>query len=232
MTEPIPSRTQDKGEIILAAVVATASISLPVVGVLGGLVFALASTNSRRTETWMRHMQAAVEELQRVHDRSPEALVEDPHFVDAVYRLTASALTSHQEEKLRALQAALVVIGAGQLEQAHLNSFVVAVLDSLTPVHFEVILFVAANLDQLGSLRELEEAFILYSQVGHLGRPEFRLLMRDLESKQLLSLADVYDYPEYHGVSVATWPSDNNPQPIQITELGSEILKIVRKSKH
>ena len=100
----------------------------------------LAPPLERRREKWFQMLGTAVEQLQqKVEGLSLEALSGNEVFITVVAQATQVALRTHQDEKLNALQAAVMNAGVPNPPAEDLQLMYVRFVDELSPWHIRVL---------------------------------------------------------------------------------------------
>jgi hypothetical protein len=94
----------------------------------------------RRREKWFRMLAEAVEQLQQsVQGITPEVLAANEVFISVTAQATQVALRTHQEEKLQALQAAVLHSGIPGAPSEDRQLMYLRFIDELTPWHLRVL---------------------------------------------------------------------------------------------
>jgi len=133
-----PNRTgADVTHAVIKAVVGAVPYAGSALSVLMETVFA--PPVERRRELWLRSLAQAVDELQRIHGLTAEALSDNDSFISAAVQATQIALRSHQDEKLQALQAAVVSAGSPHAPADTRQSVYLRLVDELTPAHLRIL---------------------------------------------------------------------------------------------
>jgi hypothetical protein len=138
--EPVPPKT---GKADVAHALAKAVISeVPLIGAPAAELFSLVVTpplERRRTE-WLNAIYGRLKQLEgEVQGFKIEALKDNPLFITTVMHATIAALRNHQEEKLDALQNAVVNSARGIDIEENLQLMFLNMVDELTPLHMRVL---------------------------------------------------------------------------------------------
>lgn len=121
------------------AVVKAGISAVPIVGGAAAelLGLALAPPLEKRRAEWF---ESVAERLKKVEVKF-ETLGDDPAFVTTVLQATQIATRTHQQEKLRALQNAVVNTALHKLADDNLRSLFLAFVDEFTPAHVRMLAF-------------------------------------------------------------------------------------------
>jgi hypothetical protein len=227
MKNKLPSPSQEITEAAMKGVVSM----IPVVGgLLAELGGRLVNPMDKRRRLWFEEMELGLEELAEKFDRLPEALGNDPEFVTALLRATAAALATHKVEKLHALRKFVVAVGGRAIPDEELQSALLRLLDDITVGHIEVLQFLEKNLGEIRRMEDLESVFgsYRYRNGGRLDRTAFRRILSDLTSRMVIHSGDLEDLNEYKSLRAGIVAENSKILPLQITELGRELLSLLR----
>jgi len=136
-------RVPKAGKSDVALTLARAGISA--IPYLGGTAVQLLSLVivpplERRRAEWMNAVANRLKQLEtEVKGFRLESLQKNELFVTAVLHATTAALRTHQEEKLQALQNAVVNTARGIALQESVQLMFLNAVDDLTPVHLKVL---------------------------------------------------------------------------------------------
>jgi hypothetical protein len=230
MKNKLPSSS---AEITQAAVKGVLS-AIPVVGgLVAELGSCLVSPLDKRKHAWAEEVEAALQVLATQYHRLPDALSDDPAFVSALLKATAAALATHQKKKIEALKKFLVAVGSKSLPDEELQQALLRLLEDLSVGHIEVLAFIEADYSVLSQKESLEAIFGRYKDQhqGKLDRATFRWILADLSSRMVIHLGDLEDMNEFASQIQNLGLSQSKILPIQITELGRQLLRLLRKAE-
>lgn len=137
LTVPNPSK-----EDLIYALAKGALSAVPFTGGVAAelLALAIASPLERRRAQWVNRIAERLKQLElEVEGFKIENLAESPLFVTVVLHATNVALRTHQEEKLQALQNAVVNSARGTNIDENLQLMLLNIVDDLTPLHLTVL---------------------------------------------------------------------------------------------
>ena len=214
-------------------IVATAKALVSYVPIFGPLLSEVGNLYlnplDRRKQQWMEDVSNAINTITVQHLIEPKDLEHNERFISTLYRATTCALMTHQREKHEALKHALIAsVDGKRLPQDTINQFL-RYIDELTVTHFALLSALAANhakLSEVKSLKQLYELLVTSDGIP-LERLMFRQFMRDLDSRSLIKLGDIEEFPEYK--STVTFLSDtaSRPAPTEFTSVGHAFLNFV-----
>lgn len=123
--------------------VKTALAAIPFLGGPASELFSLiiAPPVSKRRDEWMIRIADKLEELCKSRMLEPQTLVENELFITTVLQATQSAVRNHQEEKLTALQNAVLNSATGIAIEENVQLMFLSLIDTLTPWHLRVLSF-------------------------------------------------------------------------------------------
>ncbi len=218
--EPFPEPTaRDLAE----AVVRT---SLSLVAVVGGpanrvLDLAIVPAYERRRADWFRRLDDRLKCLeQAVEGLTVESLRDDDDFISAVTTATLIGLRTHDEEKLAALQNAVVNVALGRESAPNLQSVFLSLVDYLTPLHMRLLRFFQDPRvfgETPGRLSSgLTTRDIVLAALPDIPPTAYDLLSGDLESRGLIAR------PKTPGIGLTSE---------QTTELGARFLRFISEQQ-
>jgi hypothetical protein len=144
MTEDKRSKPPEGTKGDLAQVLAKAGISLiPVVGGPAAELFGyiVKPPLEKRRDEWLKTIGERVKKLEETGGFKMESLADNPLFITVVTQATTIALRNHQQEKLEALQNAVVNTASGISIDENLQLLFLSLVDYLTPLHLKVLVY-------------------------------------------------------------------------------------------
>ncbi len=224
----VPEEPKKSAADVAYTVVKAAVSAVPVAGgpaaELLGLIFG--PPLEKRREEWLERLAQAVEELQKkVADLTPEKLSQNEVFITTALRASEIAVRTHQEEKLSALQNAVVNSALPGAPSDALQQIFLNYVDQFTPWHILILSFFN------GPERWLQERLIAvpnrsFSSRGNLlehvipdlrgNRAFYDQVVRDLHASGLMGTS------ELHTMLTATGPWQTITTP-----MGSAFLSFI-----
>ena len=178
----------------VASVVPVLTSAIPMLGgpasQLVSMVLALPL--ERRRAAWLNDVAERLAELeQRFEEFTVEALVHDEEFITAMASATLIALRNHDAEKLAALRNAVVNVALKREADAELQSIFLAFVDTLTPLHIQLLVMFRDKPDfQEDPLEGTDRIPVPEEYVRellpHLPPNTYDLLCLDLENRKLV----------------------------------------------
>ena len=226
MKNKLPSKKQELAEALVIGAVGT----LPVVGGLlaefGNRIF---NPLEKRRNAWTREVESALDVLQSNFHKLPAELAENPAFVTAVVNATRTALGTHREEKIQALRKYIISVGSDSLLEEELQNALHSLIDAFSVSHFNVVYYLSKLAGEDEQLVNLESLYLAYSDAREkqIGRMNFRWVLSDLSNRMVVHLGDAEDYSEYSSGHNVLETESSHTKPIQITELGTALLKLL-----
>jgi hypothetical protein len=227
MDTKLPTKSSE----ILEAAIKGAVSAIPVVGgLIAELGTCLASPLDKRKREWCEEVEKALQILSSQYEKLPEALAEDPPFVTALLKATATALGTHRKEKLASLRNFLVSVGSKTIPDEEMQHALLRLLDDLSVGHIDVLRYLEADYDILKGKETLEAFYgrYHYEHKGQLDRITFRWILADLSARMVIHLGDIEDMNEFASQQVNLGLESSKIRPFQITDLGRELLKLLR----
>jgi len=227
--DPVPrkSRSRDVAETVLVA----ATSAVPVLGgpfsvVLGNT---LQGTYQRRLTMWLEDLGTALDNLiAKVEGLEASELPQNEAFVDSALRAARIAGSTANEEKLAALQAAVLNAALPSAPSEDLQQIFLTLVEDLTASHLRLLALLddpPAYLDSLG----IPWPDVLMG--GHSGTVErvfpewdrsfYDTLARDLHNRGLLASGSLHTSVSGHGLRQS-----------QTTALGKQFLSFLRSPDH
>ena len=180
----------------------------------------LAPPYQRRRANWFNQLAARLDRLeQAVEGLTVESLRDDEDFITAVNSATLIALRNHNEEKLTALQNAVVNVALRTESDPELQSVFLSLVDYLTPSHMRLLRFFQDTRVFPESSRlspGLTTRDVVLGLFPDMPPAAYDLLCRDLENRGLISL------PRPPGLGV----TDE-----RTTELGDRFLRFINEQQ-
>ena len=154
MSEQLPQESfGDKAHLI-------ARMGLSAIPLLGGpsselFNWLITTPVQRRRNEWMTRLSQRLEELERQGRVEVKNLQENEEFISAVIQASQVALRNHQQEKLQALENAVLKMATGHAVEDAKREMFLSFVDVLTVWHLRV-LDVLANPPANTDIRQLE----------------------------------------------------------------------------
>ena len=148
----------------------------------------------RRRRDWFHGLAERLDSLERkVEEITVESLRDDEEFITAATTVSMIAIRNHDEEKLAALQNAVVNVALRTEPDLELRAVFLSLLDYLTPLHMRLLrffedprAFVEHSRPESAGARTTRE--IALSVLTDLPPEAYDLLCRDLENRGLVRL--------------------------------------------
>jgi hypothetical protein len=227
MDTKLPTKSS---EILEAAIKGSVS-AIPVVGgLIAELGGCLVSPLDKRKREWCDEVEKALQALSAEYQKLPEALAEDPPFVTGLLKATATALATHRKEKWALLRNFLISVGSKAIPDEEMQHALLTLLDDLSVGHIEVLRYLEADYDLLKGKETLEAFYgrYHYEHKGELDRITFRWILADLSARMVIHLGDIEDMNEFASRRASLLLESSEVRPFQITNLGRELLKLLR----
>ncbi|MCI0562534.1 MAG: hypothetical protein MN733_28955, partial [Nitrososphaera sp.] len=223
------------GKIVAAAAggVASAATSIPGLSAIATELYSsiLRPPVAKRTdEFWTAIGERLIILEEKVDGFSIESLKDNELFVSVIWQATQKAISNHGQEKLEALQNAVLNTAKGIDIEANMQMVLLRYIDDLTPLHLRTLrLFEKPRgyLHQVGreyppnvpatSLTHLIEHAI---PELHKQQENIRIIYRDLYNYGLVSTS-----PDSLGVSMTTSPSELFAQ--RTTDMARVLLRYI-----
>jgi hypothetical protein len=188
-------------------------------------VVASVSPLDKRKREWCDEVEKALQTLSAEYQKLPEALAEDPPFVTALLKATATALATHRKEKWALLRNFLISVGSKAIPDEEMQHALLTLLDDLSVGHIEVLRYLEANYDLLKGKETLEAFYgrYHYEHKGELDRITFRWILADLSARMVVHLGDIEDMNEFASRRASLLLESSEVRPFQITNLGREL---------
>ena len=174
----------------------------------------------RRRVEWFNHLADRLERLERaVKGLTVESLKDDENFITAVTTASLIALRNHNEEKLAALQNAVVNVALRTEPNLELQAVFLSLVDYLSPLHMRLLLFFRdpgafVEASARGTVGAVTTRDIALRVLPDIPPDAYDLLCRDLENRGLIHL------PTEFTVGL----TDEGP-----TELGHRFLRFINE---
>ena len=214
-----------KGDVVHGLAKAVLS-AIPVVGGPAAELFAMVVTpplEKRRTK-WMHNVGETLNTLKEKGIDVGE-LSENEAFISTVLHASQAALRTHHQEKLEALQNAVVNVAVGNAPNEDIQMMFINLVDSLTPWHIKILRFFQ-NPIELGRTKGIRPEGMYMgspSQILEQYYPELRgqrefydLVVRDLHARGLFTLDSLH-----------TMMTANGTFTSRTTKLGDEFLNFI-----
>jgi hypothetical protein len=199
-------------------------------GLIAELGSCLVSPVDKRKREWCDEVEKALQILSSQYQKFPGALSEDPAFVTALLKATATALATHRKEKRVLLRHFLISVGSRAIPDEEMQHALLRLLDDLSVGHIEVLRFLEADYDLLKG-KETLEAFYGRYHYEHKGEPDritFRWILADLSARMVIHLGDIEDMNEFASSRAGLLLESSKIRPFQITDLGRQLLELLR----
>lgn len=229
MRTKLPESTS---EIVQAAIKGAVS-AIPVVGgLIAELGSCLASPLEKRKREWAEEVEVALQVLRADYQELPNTLAEDSVFVSALLKATTTALATHQTEKRILLRNFLIGVGSKAIPDQELQHALLKLIDDLSIGHLEVLRFLEEDYLTITEKDDLEAIYGRYhfARTGQLNRITFRWIVADLSTRMVIHLGDIEDMNEFASQRETIVTESSKFRPLQITDLGRELLKLLRNS--
>jgi hypothetical protein len=217
-------------ELLQAAIKGTIS-AIPVVGgLISELGSCLISPLDKRKREWAEEVEKALQVLSSQYQKLPEVLAEDPAFLTALLKATGTALATHRKEKWTLLRHFLIGVGSRAIPDEELQHALLRLLDDLSVGHLEVLRFLEAEYGFIKGKETLEAIYGRYHHEykGELDRITFRWILADLSARMVIHLGDIEDMNEFASQRESVGTESSKVRPLQITDLGRQLLKLLR----
>jgi hypothetical protein len=196
-------------------------------GTIAAEVLGLFNPLEKRKQKWMEEISEAVNEIRASIGRTPQDLEQDSNFVSFLYQATAIAIKNHQRAKLGALRNALVSVAANQVQE-DVGFQYLRYVDELTSSHLVLLAALAnANLTQCKSI-DLVYACVAQFLPASIDRLSFRMFLQDLDSRFLVRINDLEDFPEYASTASYIALESSEIKPLEVTQLGQSFIAFVK----
>jgi hypothetical protein len=197
-------------------------------GTLAAEVLGLFNPLEKRKQRWMEEITAAVNEITLRLSLEPSSLQHNAVFVSFLYQATTIAMRNHQQAKLDALRHTLIAVASNQVNEDMAFQFL-RYVDELTSTHLALLSAIAVAGGDMTECKQLE---LIYSRIKHalpdsLDRMVFRAFLQDLDSRFLLRINDLEDFPEYESTAGYVGLDSSRRKPLEITVLGKSFLAFV-----
>lgn len=185
----------------------------------------------KRKQRWMEEVSRAIEEIHERFCRLPESLESDEAFVSVLYQATMLALKNHQREKLAALSNALVSAADPERISEDLMYQFLRYIDDLSVTHLQMLAGLEKHAGQIGRLEQLEQVYAKFLVLTGLSpdRAMFRSFLHDLDSRFLIRIGDLDDFPEYASKESYLLLNSSETRHLEVTDLGRKFLSFVQR---
>lgn len=224
----------DKTEIITALVKGAAS-GLPFVGgVISEVGSLFIDPVEKRKVKWRETIEEVLTDLNEKCNRKPEEIASDETFISALFIATPTAYKYHQKEKIIALKSALFNIGKSSGDEFEKSQQYLRYIDELSVMHFKTLLALENHAGQLSKVDKLESIYAKVIQINGLviERILFRSIIQDLNSRFLIQIGDVEEYPEFATKYEFLTTEKSGIRHLKVTKLGREFLKLLVNMSH
>lgn len=207
---------------------------LSAIPVAGGVITELGDLYlnplAKRQAAWQTKIAEAVTTIEQKFSRLPTDLENDEAFVSCLYRVTYSAMASHQAEKLDLLRNSLVSAADPVNTLDDLKFQFIRYVDELSATHVTLLNALSARASEIASLSTLEEVHALYGAASGIAidRTLFRSFVQDLEARFLLRMGDIDDFEEFATKKASLLLQTSSTRPMEVTELGRSFLAFVQ----
>ena len=187
----------------------------------------------KRKQEWMNEVCRTIEDIQNRFSRLPASLEADEAFISFLYQTTIIAFKNHQQEKLKALSNALVSAADPENVSEDLTFQFIRYIDDLSVTHLKILAGLERHAGQLMRLKKLEQVYGQFQSLTGLSidRAMFRSFIQDLDSRLLILIGDIDDFPEYASKRSGLLLQKSKTHPLEVTALGLMFLEFVRQSE-
>ncbi len=184
----------------------------------------------KRKQRWMVEVSEAINNIQSQFKLLPKDLEENEQFISFLYQATLIAIKSHQQEKLSALRNALSTSIATDQYSEDVSFQLLRYIDELTCSHLAILAAISNNIEQLADCKTLDliYACVQPSLPKSIERLPFRAFLQDLDSRFLVRIGDLEDYPEYHSTAGYIALESSEVRPLELTEYGKTFLTFIQ----
>ncbi|MDK9703257.1 MAG: hypothetical protein OEL20_08955 [Sulfuritalea sp.] len=214
-----------------AALVKGAISAIPIAGgAISELTNLYLNPLEKRKQRWMVEVSEAINKIQDRFNLLPKDLEGNEQFVSFLYQATLVAVKSHQQEKLIALRNALSTSIATDQFSEDVSFQFLRYIDELTCSHLAILAAVDCNIEQLAECKTLE---LVYANVrktlAHdVDRLSFRAFLQDLDTRFLVRIGDLEDYPEFESKAEYIALESSEVRPLELTSYGSSFLSFIQ----
>ena len=213
-----------------AALLKGAVSAIPVVGgVVAELANLYLNPMERRKQAWVAEVSQAINAINARFALLPEDLERNESFISFLYQATLCALKNHRREKLKALKGALISsLDTNRFPEDTALQFL-RYIDELTVTHLALLSQMSALGEKLAQLEMLEHLYTELSATLEtpLERTAFRTFVYDLDSRFLIRVGDLIDFPEYASKRSFLETEGSVARPLQVTPLGFAFLSFL-----
>lgn len=208
--------------------------AVPVVGsLLAEIANLYVNPLGKRKQRWLELVAEAVTQIQKELGTLPQSLQENEEFVSFLYQATQIALRNHQKEKLNALRGALVSIAHPRARPEDEAFLYLRYIDELSASHLRLLATLDRHAGQISRYTKLEAVHARVEAVleERIDRAFFRAVLRDLESRTLILMTDVEDFPEYESTIDRLVTEESKPRPLCVTSIGRAFLSFIHEAE-
>jgi len=193
-------------------------------------ILSLFSPIKERNERWMHSVAGAIKELQNKSNIEIEELANNEAFCSILLQATEIAIKNHQAEKIQYLSNALVSFGEAVSPDVDRSFKYMSLIDEMTVSHVKILQVLDKHLDQLKRYKSLESIYeeIIRLEGEIFSRSDFRIFLGDLQSKRLVVLGSVDDYPEYQSGNDMMLLESSIEKPLTVTKFGRDFLEFIK----
>ena len=178
----------------------------------------------------MHSVAGAIKELQNKSNIEIEELANNEAFCSILLQATEIAIKNHQAEKIQYLSNALVSFGEAVSPDVDRSFKYMSLIDEMTVSHVKILQVLDKHLDQLKRYKSLESIYeeIIRLEGEIFSRSDFRIFLGDLQSKRLVVLGSVDDYPEYQSGNDMMLLESSIEKPLTVTKFGRDFLEFIK----
>jgi len=204
----------------------------------GGLVAEVANLFfnpiEKRKQKWMALVAIALKEIETKFRRLPDDLEGDEKFISLLSHATLTALQNHHEEKLRALQRAVVSAANPESPAEDVQLQFLRYVDELSATHLRILACLTDHIHMISMMRSLLDVIGGLRLYLHedLDPVVCRAFLHDLNARSLIAMVDLEDLPEFESKQQQLVTESSTTQPLRVTSLGRRFLNYIETPKH
>lgn len=144
-----------------------------------------------KLDAWRRQVGEALRQLEAEKGVDLKLLQTDDRFISIVMQATTIAMRNYQNEKLSALQNAILNSADTDSLEEDLQFVFIRLIDELTPSHILLLSFFVKNKRGFRDIESYDRLYRWYEQLyaNGISQEVFRLLCNDLSSRGLIRIS-------------------------------------------